>query len=93
MPGRRKASAGGAGEGGGEGRGGTHYAVRLLVHAARATRQNPAAGYAYLEDVSGVSCGELRNDISLRFVEMFRAMALCVFISPALELPPLPLPP
>lgn len=29
------------GRGGGGGRGGTHYAVRLLVHAARATRQNP----------------------------------------------------
>lgn len=42
------------GERGGEGEGCTHYAVRLLVHAARATRQNPAAGYAYLEDVSGV---------------------------------------
>lgn len=51
MPGRRKGVS--AGAGGGD----THYAVRLLVHAARATRQNPEpayAGYSYLEDVSGV---------------------------------------
>lgn len=41
----------------GRGGGDTHYAVRLLVHAARATRQNPEpayAGYSYLEDVPGV---------------------------------------
>lgn len=44
MPGRRKGVS--AGAGGGD----THYAVRLLVHAARATRQNPEpayAGYSY----------------------------------------------